>query len=242
MKHALLAALVIGAALVPAAAQAQQAPTFTQPVSGTRLDVSATGEATRIPDIAIVSAGVVTRATTAKAALAQNATKMERVRAALKRAGIADRDIQTSNISLNPEYRYVQDQPPRLTGYSASNQVSVRFRDIASTGDILDALVAVGANQINGPSLTIDKPEEALDEARVKALAIGRARAELYARSLGMRVARLLVVSESSSGFPVPPPMPVMMEARAQAADAATKIDPGEQKVSVTLGMMFELQ
>ena len=242
MKHALLAALTIGAASFPAGANAQQASAFTQPVSGTRLDVSATGEATRVPDVAIISAGVVTRAATAKAALAQNATKMERVRSALRSAGIADRDIQTSNISLNPEYRYVQDQPPRLTGYSASNQVSVRFREIANTGDILDALVAVGANQINGPSLTIDKPEQALDEARVKALAIGRARAELYARSLGMSVARLLVVSESSSGFPVPPPMPMMMEARAQGGDASTKIDPGEQKVSVTLGMMFELR
>ena len=240
MKHVLLGALMLGAASVGAAAQAQQAPTFSQPVSGTRLDISATGEATRVPDIAVISAGVVTRATTAKAALSQNAARMERVRAALKRAGIADRDIQTSNISLNPEYRYVENQPPRLTAYTASNQVSVRFRDIASTGEILDALVAEGANQINGPSLSIDKPDEALDEARAKALAAGRARAEVYARQLGMRVTRLLVVSESSSGFPVPPPMPVMMEARAMGGN--TKIDPGEQKLSVTLGMIFELQ
>ena len=240
MKLALLASLLIGAAVVPAAAQAQQAPAFAQAVSGTRLDISATGETTRVPDIATISAGVVTRATTAKAAVSQNAVKMESVRAALKRAGIADRDIQTSNISLNPEYRYAENQPPRLTGYTASNQVNVRFRDIASTGEILDVLVAEGANQINGPSLTIDKPEEALNEARAKALADGRARAETYARQLGMRVTRLLVVSESGGSFPVPPPMPVMMEARAQAA--STKIDPGEQKVAVTLGMIFELQ
>ena len=241
MRHALLAALLVGAASFPAAVHAQQAPTFAQPVSGTRLDISATGEATRVPDLATVSAGVVTRAATAKAAISQNAAKMERVREALKRAGIADRDIQTSHISLNPEYRYAENQPPRLTGYTASNQVNVRFRDIASTGDILDALVAVGANQINGPSLSIDKPEEALNEARAKALADGRARADLYARQLGMRVTRLLVVSESGGSFPVPPPMPMMMEARAQGG-AATKIDPGEQKVSVTLGMIYELQ
>ena len=240
MKHALLASLLAAGAFVSAAAQAQQAPTFAQPVSGTRLDISATGEATRVPDLATVSAGVVTRAATAKAALSQNAAKMERVRAALTRVGIADRDIQTSNISLNPEYRYAESQPPRLTGYTASNQVNVRFRDIAGTGEILDVLVAEGANQINGPSLTIDKPEEALNEARVKALADGRARAQVYARQLGMQVTRLLVVSESSNSFPVPPPMPVMMEARAQAA--STKIDPGEQKLTVTLGMIFELR
>jgi uncharacterized protein YggE len=165
---------------------------------------------------------------------------MERVRAALRRAGIAERDIQTANINLNPEYRYVENQPPRLTGYSASNQLNVRFRDIGATGDILDALVAQGANQINGPSLTIDKPQEALDEARAKAIAVGRARAELYARSLGMRVVRLLSVSESSGTYHGPRPMAVMAEAR--GGDASTKIDPGEQKLEVTLGMAFELQ
>jgi uncharacterized protein YggE len=240
MKHALLAGLMLGAISLPAAAAAQQAVTLVQPVAGTRLEISATGEATRVPDIAIISAGVVTRAATAKAALQQNAAQMERVRAALRRAGIAERDIQTANINLNPEYRYVENQPPRLTGYSASNQLNVRFRDIGATGDILDALVAQGANQINGPSLTIDKPQEALDEARAKAIAVGRARAELYARSLGMRVVRLLSVSESSGTYHGPRPMAVMAEAR--GGDASTKIDPGEQKLEVTLGMAFELQ
>jgi len=237
MKQIFLAALLLGA--VPASAGAQ-APVSVQAISGTRLEISATGEATRVPDVAIITAGVVTRAASARAALAQNAARMERVRAALKSAGIADRDIQTSNISLNPEYRYVQDKAPQLIGYSASNQLSVRFRDIAKSGDILDALVAEGANSINGPNLTIDKPEEALDEARTKAVGVGRARAELYARALGMRVVRLVSVSESGGGYPVPPPMPVMMEARAQAA--STKIDPGEQKLSVSLGMVFELR
>ena len=239
MRHQLFAALLIGAAMTPAAAVAQATPTVTQAISGTRLDISATGEATRVPDVAIISAGVVTRASTATGALEQNAARMQRVMAALKRAGIAERDTQTSNISLNPEYRYVENQAPRLTGYTASNQLSVRFRDIRNTGAILDALVAEGANQINGPNLTIDKPEEALDEARTKALAVGRARAELYARALGMHVVRLLSVSESG-GYAAPPPMPVMMEARAQAAD--TKIIPGEQKLQVTLGMVFELR
>jgi len=238
MKQIFLAALLLGA--VPASAGAQAAPVSVQAISGTRLEISATGEATRVPDVAIITAGVVTRAASARAALAQNAARMDRVRAALKSAGIADRDIQTSNISLNPEYRYVQDKAPQLIGYSASNQLSVRFRDIAKSGDILDALVAEGANSINGPNLTIDKPEEALDEARTKAVGVGRARAELYARALGMRVVRLVSVSESGGGYPVPPPMPVMMEARAQAA--STKIDPGEQKLSVSLGMVFELQ
>jgi uncharacterized protein YggE len=240
MKFLMLAlAATTAIASKPAVAQVAT-PVFAQPVSGTRLDISATGEVTRIPDIAVISAGVVTRASSAVQALADNAARMDRVRAALKGAGIADRDIQTSNVSLNPDYRYVENQPPQLTGYNASNTVTVRFRDIKATGKILDALVAEGANQINGPSLTIDKPESALDEARTKAIANGRARAELYARSLGMRVVRLLSVSESSGfgGGPIP------MMARGDVAQMASKteISPGEQQLQVTVGMSFELQ
>jgi uncharacterized protein YggE len=240
MKLAMLAAAALAAVALPASAQAQQAA-ITQSIAGTRLDISATGEVTRVPDLAIISAGVVTRSATASGALQQAATRMDRVRSALRRAGIEDRDIQTSNINLNPEYRYDNNQPPKLTGYSASNQVTVRFRDIANAGKILDALVAEGANQISGPNLTIDKPQAALDEARARAIMTGRARAELYARSLGMRVVRVVSVSESGGSYPVPPPMPMMERGMvAQAAD--TKIDPGEQKLQVTLAMTFELQ
>jgi uncharacterized protein YggE len=166
---------------------------------------------------------------------------MERVIAALKRSGIADRDIQTSSINLNPEYRYEENKPPQLVGYSASNQVTIRFREIRNSGRILDALVAEGSNQINGPTMTIEHPEEALDEARAKAVAAGRARAELYARALGKRVARVILVSESTSSYPVPPPMPYQaMAARAEGGD--TRIEPGEQKLQVNLAMVFELQ
>jgi len=237
MKRFLLAGL-LGAAVITTPAVAQQA-TVSQAIAGTRLDINATGEAMRVPDIAIITAGVMTRASTATAALEQNAAQMNRMRAALKRAGIDDRDVQTSNISLNPEYRYQDNQAPQLTGYTASNQVNVRFRDIRNTGKILDALVVEGANQISGPNLTIDQPDAALDEARAKALAIGRARAELYARSLGMRVVRLVAVNESGGGYAPPPPMPMMM---ARGERDSTRIDPGEQKLTVSLGMTFELQ
>jgi uncharacterized protein YggE len=239
MKSIIIAALMFGAALVPSAALGQQA-TINQTIAGTRLDINATGEVTRIPDVAIVTAGVVSRSATATAALQETADRMQRVLAALRRAGVEERDIQTSNVSLNPEYRYPENQSPQLVGYSASNNVTVRFRDIRSSGKILDALVAQGANQINGPSLTVDKPEAALDEARAKAITIGRARAELYARSMGMRVARVVAVNESGGNYPVPPPMP--MYARAEMAQAKTVIEPGEQKLQVNVNMTFELQ
>lgn len=236
----IVSALLAGAMFVPAAtATAQVTTTLATPISGTRLDISATGEATRVPDIAIISAGVTTQAATATDALGQNATRMERVRAALKRAGVADRDIQTASISLQPQYKYVENQAPILTGYQASNQLSVKFRDIRASGKILDALVGEGANQINGPNLTIDHPEAALDEARGKAIATGRARADLYARALGMRVIRVISVSESG-GYSSPPPQPMM--ARAQMAEAKTSIDPGEQQLQISVAMAFELQ
>lgn len=231
--------LALAAAGLSSAATGQQA-TIAQSIAGTRLDLTATGEVTRVPDLAVISAGVVSRAAGASAALQDSAGRMERVVAALKRAGVAERDIQTSNVSLNPEYRYPENQAPQLVGYTASNTVTVRFRDVRTSGKILDALVAQGANQINGPSLTIDKPESALDEARAKAIATGRARAELYARSLGMRLVRIVAVSDSGSNY-APPPMPVMMEARVASAPM-TKIEPGEQKLQVSMAMTFELQ
>jgi uncharacterized protein YggE len=239
MKSIWLGLALCAAAPAAAAAQAVQAPM--PAIAGTRLEVSATGEAARVPDLAIISAGVVTRQTTATAAIQENAARMERVLSALKRAGIEERDVQTSSINLNPEYRYQENRAPQLVGYTASNQVSIRFRDIRNTGKILDALVTEGANQINGPSLTIDKPDEALDEARTKALANGRARADFYARALGRRVVRLISVSEGGGNYPVPP-MPVMMEARAANQSADTSIVPGEQKLQVNLSMVFEVQ
>jgi uncharacterized protein len=242
MRTRLIAALVLAAAPITAGvAQAQTVAVQMPVMSGTRLDVSATGEVTRIPDIATISAGVQTLQPTATAAIEENAARMERVRAALKRAGIEDRDIQTSSINLNPEYQYDQNRPPRLTGYRATNTVNVKFRDLKRTGTILDALVAEGANQINGPNLTIDKPESALDEARTKAIANGRARADLYAKALGMRVVRLISVSEGG-GYNVPPPMPMMAQMAERGAAADTKIDPGTQQLQVNVSMSFELQ
>jgi uncharacterized protein YggE len=238
-KRLLLACLVAAAPFSPAAAQQTNVQTV-QPVTGTRLDITATGEVTRVPDIAIVSAGVVSRAATAGAALEETSRRMEAVRSALKRAGIADRDIQTSAINLNPDYRYQDGQAPQLTGYQATNQVTVRFRDIAASGRVIDALVAQGANQVNGPSLAIDRPEAALDEARLAALAAARARADLYARAIGQRVKRILWVSESGGSYAPPPPVPMVMNVGARVSQS--RIDPGDQRVSATISASFELE
>ena len=206
---------------------------------GTLLSISAEAHATRIPDIATLSTGVVTQATDANAALRQNTEQMTKVVAAIKAAGIAERDVQTTGISINPQYRYVENQAPTITGYQASNTLNVKVRDIAKLGKVLDAMVAVGANQVNGPSFEIDNPEEAYDEARVAAIKKAQSRAELYAKTLGLRVRRVVSISEGGGDVP-PRPMPMLM--RAAAMDASdTPVSPGESSLTATVNVMFEL-
>lgn len=234
-----LLTIAAAAAALPLTAAAQVAAPGAIVPEGTLLDVVAEGEASRVPDIATIRAGVVTQAPTAAAALTANATQMKTVLAALKAAGVADRDVQTATISLNPQYRYAENQPPVITGYQASNNVSVKFRDIAKSGNILDALVKQGANQIDGPNLSIDQLEAAQDEARTDAVKRARARAELYAKALGMRIDRLVSLSEGNDGG-MPGPVPMMM-ARAEAKDS-TQVVPGEQQVNVTIRVRFLLK
>lgn len=208
---------------------------------GTLLDVSAEGRTTRVPDVATIRSGVVSQGATAAAALADNAARMARVLAAVKRAGVAPRDVQTSNVSLSPQYRYTDGKPPEITGYQASNSVAIRFRDIARSGAILDALVAEGANQIDGPNLSIDQPDAALDEARTDAVKRARARAELYARAAGLTVSRIVSISESGQNDGSSP-QPPRVYAMARAAPAPTQIAAGEADVTVTLSVRFLLK
>ncbi len=195
MNKSRLTALLPPAASRAGAAHAQTAPAPTSvepliPAVGTVLDVSAEGRTTRVPDLATIRAGVVSQGPTAAAALSDNAARMQRVLAAVKRAGVADRDIQTATVQLQPQYRYGENVPPVITGYQATNTLSIRFRDIAKSGSVLDALVAQGANQIDGPNLSLDNPDAALDEARADAVKRARARAEPYSNAAGMEEAR----------------------------------------------------
>ena len=180
------------------------------PADGTLLNVSAQAEARRVPDVATISAGVVTQAVDGNTAMRENAEQMAKVMAAIKAAGIAERDVQTSGVNLSPQYRYAENEAPKITGYQASNTVSLKVRDIAKLGKVLDALAAQGANQINGPSFEIDQPEPVYDEARLAALKKAQARAETYAKALGLRVRRIVSISEGG-GFQ--PPMPMMRDA-----------------------------
>ena len=238
--------LLAGAAALtlPVAAAAQVASPAQPVVDGTLLEVSATGRVTRAPDQAVIRAGVVTQAATAAAATQENAARMAQVIASLKSAGIQPRDLSTSNVSLQPQYRYADNQPPVVTGYQASNSVLVKFRDIARSGTVLDALVKAGANQIDGPSLSLSQPDAALDAARADAVARARARATLYAQAAGLRVERIVSISEAGENDGGQPQPPVMFRVRAMAAEsnAATQVLPGETDVTATINVRFVLK
>ena len=229
----LAAILVLGVPAMTAAAQTPAVSSAAVSSDGTLLSVSAQAQASRAPDVAILSTGVVTQAADANAAMRANATQMEKVMSAIRAAGIAERDIQTSGINLGPQYRYAENQPPVITGYQASNTVSLKVRDIAKLGDVLDALVASGANQINGPAFEIDEPEAVYDQARRAALEKAQRRADMYAKTLDLRVRRIVSISEGA-GFQ--PPMPMMAMARMEKADASTPVSPGETTLTAKPG------
>ena len=233
-------ALATGTAMTAACAQTSTPVAPIVSSDGTLLSISAEASSKRVPDIATISTGVVTRAADSNAAMRQHADQMAKVMAALKGAGIAERDIQTSGINLNPQYHYQQNEAPKITGYEARNTVSVKVRDLGKLGKIMDTLVAQGANELNGPSFEVDKPDEAYDEARRAALEKAQARAEMYAKTLGLKVRRIVSIDEGSGGFR-PPVMYGGMRAMAADAKMETQVAPGESNLSVTLNIVFEL-
>lgn len=233
-------ATALGLGLAGGAAAQSTAPVTVLPGDGTLLSVSAQAEAKRVPDIARVSAGVVTQAAEADAAMRANAAQMEKVMAAIRAAGIAARDVQTTGVNVHPQYDYREGSTPRITGYQATNTVQATVRDIGDLGDVLDALVASGANQVHGPSFDIDDKDAVYDEARRAALEKARARAQMYAEALGMRVRRIASISEGG-GFGPPRPMQMMAMDAAQESRASTPISPGESTLTVNLDVVFEL-
>lgn len=235
----LMLALMLAAG-APMSAHAQSSnPAAVYSADGTLVSVSASAHSTRVPDVATISTGVVTQAADANSAMRQNAAQMEGVMQALRAAGIAQRDIQTSGINLNAQYRYAENQPPTITGYEARNTVNVKVRDLAKLGQVLDTLVAQGANQINGPSFEVDQPDAAYDEARVAALKKAQTRAQTYADALGLKVRRIVSISEGG-GF-MPRPVPMMRAMAADAMAAGTEVAPGESRLQANLDVVFEL-
>jgi len=226
---------------VPFALLASALPAYAGTIS-----IEGRGEVRAAPDMATINSGVTTQGTTAREALDANTAAMDELIAALKEAGIAPRDIQTSGFSVNPNYVYSDERdangyslPPRINGYQVSNTVTVVVRDLEDLGSILDTSVTVGANTVNGVAFSVADPSDLLDEARKAAFADAREKAELYAGVSGATLGDLVSITEQQS-FNAPQPYP--MYARAEmAASAPVPVEAGEMSFAIAVNVSWDL-
>jgi uncharacterized protein YggE len=229
MRNAVLTLAALAAASTSAFAQQTPPPT-----------ISVTGEATIsvAPDLAQVDGGVTSEAKTAREASEANNKAMTAVMAALKSAGIAAADIQTSRLSLQP-----QNAPPRpgarapIVGYQASNRVTVRIRDVTKVANTIDTLVTAGANDIGGIIFMVSKQSQLLDEARGKAIDDARRKADVYAKATNVRLGAPVSITEEGSGGPVP-----MMRAQYKADAVGAPVSPGEETLRISVQVSYELK
>ncbi|HVY90683.1 MAG TPA: SIMPL domain-containing protein [Hyphomonadaceae bacterium] len=245
LSMALLAGVAMaGCATAPMASAQTPPPVLNAPPMSsiqpeTTITLTGRGSVDHAPDIALISVGVQVHGETASSAMSQQADKMNGVFAAVRASGVADKDMQTGNLSLNPSYDYPDKKPPRLIGYDASNQINIKVRDLKNLGKTLDAIVKGGGNTINGVSFSIDKPDAFQDEARVEAIKDAAAKAELYAKAVGYKVKRIVTVNETEY---YPQPVPMVARMQMKNADAApTPIAAGEVSLTQTVSVMFEL-
>lgn len=235
-----LASALMAATALAAPAMAQSAPAPHMMQAQPSISLSAYGEVKVAPDMATITFGVVTEAPTAAEAMAQNAARMTQVIAALRRAGISERDIQTSGLNLSAQYDYVQNEPPRLRGYQASNRVTVVINDVNAVGTTADAVVAAGVNQIDGITFGLKNPKAAEDQARRAAVTALQSKASLYADALGVRLGGIRSLDEGGPNMVQPP---VFAGNRmAMAADMeSTPVAPGELTVRIDITGVYDI-
>ena len=226
MKNALIAATVLALWGLASAAPARAIDNF----------VTVTGEAEIAvpPDAVRIHAGVVTQAKTAREATDANSRQMAALIAALKKDGIAERDMQTSRLSIQPVRAPGRGDGP-ITGFQTVNQVSILLRDVGKLSGLLDGIVSAGANNINGIDFVVTDPGKALDQVRGAAIADARRKAEIYAKAAGGTLGKALTISEGGAVTPYPKTMAM------RAAPAAVPVASGEETLRVSVNVTFAL-
>jgi uncharacterized protein len=228
-----LAALAVMPASLPAAAHDDDARRM--------ITIVGHGEVKLAPDLAIITLGVMNSAATAREALDANNTAMNNVMTALKAAGIAATDIQTSNFSISPRYDYGQDnrQPPKVVAYDVSNTVTITVRKLDTLGAVLDQTVSQGSNQINGIMFSVADPGPAQDEARKLAVDDAKRKAKIFASAAGIGLGDVISLSEAV-GYP--PPVPTYRKTMQADAASTVPIAQGEQTVAVDVNIVWEIE
>ena len=229
-------ALLLGAAMLLAHLAATAADAAEQ-AAARRISVTASATVTAVPDIALISTGVVSEARSAREALDANSAAMRRLIEGLKSAGIEARDIQTTSFNVEPRYEQTRDgRSPSIIGYRVHNQVRITARDIGRLGQVLDQAVTLGANQIGGIQFEVSKAETLKDDARRAAMANARRRAELFAQAAGVELGEVLRIEEDVQEGPRPVPF-----ARTLAAEAVP-IERGTQALEATVSVTWALE
>jgi len=229
-----LAAALATLALAAAPVSAQNAPPA----------ISVSGEATVsvAPDLAQVEGGVTSEAKTAREASEANNAAMGKVLLALKGAGIEEKDYQTSRLSLQPLYATsskVSETQRGIVSFRASNRVTIKVRDVTKIASVIDTLVTSGANEIGGINFVVTQASKALDEARSKAIADARRKAEIYAKAAGVTLGEPLGITEEGAA---PPPVFRSKMAAPMAGNAPTPVAPGEEQLSITVNVTWAIK
>lgn len=236
-------ALCLAALAKTAVAQEAVPPTF-EPLGEATITITGRGTLNAEPDIAVVSAGAVTEGRTARAALDANTKIMADTFAALRAMGVAERDMQTSRLTVEPRYTHFDSsngerRPPRIDGYSVSNQLQVRVRDLTIIGEVLDALISAGVNQMGGLSFAVDEPQAMYMQAREAAVEDALAQAQLLTRAAGVSLGRVISISQNQAQQRRPQPQMARMMAMdsAEAVPVAT----GEQELAASVTITWAI-
>ena len=205
------------------------------------IHVTATATVDTVPDTVSISAGIQSNAPTAQEAMAMNSEQMRGVFAALEQNGVDKRDISTSYINLNPRYDYERrvEGQPRLTGYQASNQITVKTRNLDRTGPLIDSMIRAGVNTINGVNFQVSNPEVAQDSARMEAIEKAKVKARMMAQAAGVELGRLLSIKEGSSPGPIAYNEVVVSASR--SIDAAPPTAPGQREIGATVTLSYAI-
>ena len=228
--------LVAALAWAPLSACAQPATE-----SEAQLTVSGEGAISATPDMAFISAGVTTEGKTAQDALRKNSSAMQAVIAEIKSAGVENRDIQTSQLRLSPQYRsYSRSEsgPPQIIGYTAANEVQLRVRDLEDLGQLLDAVVASGATNFGGVNFALSEPEPITNQARRAAIDDAKAKAELYADAAGVRLGRILSINDGGSYAPA---RRMRVAALSESDAGFAPVEAGEQSITANVTLVYEI-
>lgn len=236
-----LVALIVAATFAAAPAPAQPAPREPTRVVATagegRIEVQ--------PDMATITLGTRSEARAARDASEANAKVVSEIIKQMRELGLESRDIQTRNFSVSPVFAYTsgREQPPRVTGYQVSNLVTIRLRDLTKVGDALERAIAAGANQVHGLQFGVSNQGQKLDEARARAVADAKRKAELYLQGAGApaKLGRVLTITESGAQVIRPRGLPMAAESMGRSAAPAPPVEAGEETLTVNVNVTWEI-